>query len=146
MDNQVKDSIIQKLKEYSLNDWPDRSQLPIELLPYYPIRYEISFAENLVLKNNRIVIPENLKSSCSNFIHTGHLAIVKCRDRAKSSVWWLGLSSQIENLVRNCPLCVENRTNRKETFLKDEITTRPWLKIALDLFKLEKWYKNGMVW
>lgn len=140
MDNQVKDPIIQKLKEYSLTDWPDRSQLPIELLPYYPIRYEISFAENLVLKNNRIVIPENLKLRCLNFIHTGHLGIVKCRDRAKSSVWWLGLSSQIENLVRNCPLCVENRTNRKETFLKDEITTRPWQKIALDLFKLEKWY------
>ncbi|KAG5883819.1 hypothetical protein JTB14_036936 [Gonioctena quinquepunctata] len=44
----------------------------------------------------------------------GHLGVVKCRERAKLLVWWIGLSTQIENLVRNCPQCVENRTNSKD--------------------------------
>ncbi|KAG5891236.1 hypothetical protein JTB14_004351 [Gonioctena quinquepunctata] len=70
----------------------------------------------------------------------GHLGVVKCRERAKLSVWWIGLSTQIENLVRNCPQCVENRTNSKEPFFKDAFPNRPWQKIALDLFKSDSWY------
>ncbi|KAK9737975.1 RNase H-like domain found in reverse transcriptase [Popillia japonica] len=51
MDNQVKDPIIQKLKEYSLTDWPDRSQLPIELLPYYPIR---AFGDSKMSRSRKV--------------------------------------------------------------------------------------------
>ncbi|KAG5892339.1 hypothetical protein JTB14_011205 [Gonioctena quinquepunctata] len=70
----------------------------------------------------------------------GHLGVVKCRERAKLSSWWIGLSTQIENLVRNCPQCVENRTNSKEPSFKDAFPNRPWQKIALDLFKSDSWY------
>lgn len=138
---QEKDSICVKLKEYSVTSWPDKSKLPVQMLPYYQYRHEISFSENLVLKGTRIVVPKDLQLKCLDFIHTGHLGIVKCRERAKSSVWWLGLSSQIECLVKTCPNCVENRENIRETFIRDETATRPWQKVAVDLFKcLEKWY------
>nr|XP_022904550.1 uncharacterized protein K02A2.6-like [Onthophagus taurus] len=56
------------------------------------------------------------------------------------SVWWLGISRQIENVVRNCPRCAEERRNPKETFLKEPIPDRPWQSVAADLFKLKKWY------
>lgn len=98
------------------------------------------FSENFLLKDTRIIIPKNLQLKVLQFIHTGHLGIVKCRERAKMSVWWIGLSTQIENLIKNCPNCVENRQNIKETFHKDKTVSRPWQKVAVDFYKHEKWY------
>ena len=45
-------------------------------------------------------------------IHTGHQGIQKCRERAKSGVWWPNLSNQIEDLVRECPTCIASARGR----------------------------------
>lgn len=137
---QAKDATLLKIKEFTKTGWPNKNTLSNDLIQYYPYRDEISFSDGFLLRNLRIIIPPSLQLKCLNFIHQGHLGIVKCRERAKSSIWWIGLSTQIENLVRNCPQCVENRTNNKEYFLKDAFPDRPWQKIALDLFKMDSWY------
>nr|CAI5867687.1 unnamed protein product [Callosobruchus analis] len=117
---QEKDFVCKKLKEFSITSWPDKSQLPVELLPYYQY---------------------SLQLKVLGFIHTGHLGIVKCRERAKSSVWWIGLSTQIDNLVTHCPQCVEYRENHKETFYKDKTVRRPWQKLGVDFCKCDNiWY------
>lgn len=73
-------------------------------------------------------------------IHSDHQGITKCRRLAQTSVWWLGLSTQLENLVKNCPNCIEERNNNKETFKYENPPTRPMEKIGLDLFKWNNWY------
>ncbi|KAJ3661862.1 hypothetical protein Zmor_006241 [Zophobas morio] len=128
------------LKDYSITGWPAKTKLEENIRPYYQYRFEISFVNDILLRNNRIIIPSSLQLRCLEFLHRGHQGIVKCRARAKTSVWWLGLSSQIENLIRNCPQCVEHQINFKEPFLKDSFPERPWQKIALDLFKIDSWY------
>lgn len=45
-----------------------------------------------------------------------------------------------EELVKNCPKCIEERTNRKEPFNFENLPTRPMEQIGIDLFKLDKWY------
>lgn len=61
-------------------------------------------------------------------IHEGHFGINKYRERAKQSVWWLGLSTQLNNVVENCPKCMEERTNIKEPFVKEEFPSDPGRK------------------
>lgn len=139
-EEQSKDIVCKKLKELLVSGWPNKNKLGNDLLPYYQYRFEISFSEGLLLRGNRIIIPSSLQLQCLELLHQGHQGIVKCRARAKSSVWWLGLSTQIENLVRNCPSCVEYRINPREPFHKEDFPDRPWQKIALDLFKHDSWY------
>jgi transposase InsO family protein len=139
-ETQSNDSVCRKLIEYYHLGWPEKSKLPDELLPYYQYRNDFSQAEGFLLKGTRLVIPSSLQLEIINFIHNGHQGIVKCRARANQSVWWLGLATQIENLVRNCPNCVEERVNKKESFVKDAFPDRPWQKIALDLFKCKNWF------
>lgn len=139
---QNKDDICTQLRKLSIDGWPDRSKLSSLLLPYFQYRFEISLSsDDLLLKGTRLVIPNTLQKEVIDFLHAGHQGITKCRKRAQSSVWWLGLSTQLEHLIRNCPNCIEERVNPKEPFIKEQIPTRPMEKIAVDFFKKhQKWY------
>ena len=72
-------------------------------------------------------------------IHTGHLGITNCRARAQTSVWWPGLSTQIENMVKNCSACAKDRPEPKEPLMSMSASfpLRPWERLAVDLFELE---------
>ena len=45
------------------------------------------------------MIPSALRLEMLDRIHTGHQGISKCRERAKQSLWWSGLSQQLEELL-----------------------------------------------
>lgn len=57
----------------------------------------------------RIVVPDCLKSQLLNDFHKSHLGIVKIKALARSYVWWPGIDSDIENLVKSCKICIENQ-------------------------------------
>lgn len=139
---QNNDSVCQTLREFIRDGWPkNKNKVSQDLKPYFQYRFEISECDGYLLRGNRLIIPNSLQEKCLSFIHQGHLGIVKCRARARSAVWWLGLSTEIENLVRNCPECVEHRINKKEPFVKEPFPERPWQKVGIDLFKLDcHWY------
>ena len=92
------DPICSSILKYSRKGWPEKSALNETLQPYWAFRGEFTVQEGLLLKGIRLVIPEILHGE----IYEGHQGIVKCRERAKSSVWWLGLSTQLENMVKSC--------------------------------------------
>ena len=71
-------------------------------------------------------------------IHTGHQGITKCRERARQSVWWPGLSKQLEELVRSCPECVKAQKQRAQPLVTSIFPDLPWQKIATDLFEWKK--------
>lgn len=45
--------------------------------------------------------PASLWVSILDRLHTGHQTITKCWERAKQSVWWPGLSHQVEEIDKN---------------------------------------------
>jgi hypothetical protein len=93
----AKDEICRNLICYCGDGWPEKSKLDEKLRPYFT---ESTVHDNLLFKGTRIVIPHSLQNEILNRVHDGHQGIVKCRERARSSVWWLGLSSQLEDVVK----------------------------------------------
>ena len=71
-------------------------------------------------------------------IHTGHQGITKCRERARQSVWWPGLSTQLEELVKTCPECVKAQKQRAQPLVTSTFPELPWQKVATDLFEWRK--------
>jgi len=70
-------------------------------------------------------------------IHEGNQGIVKCRARARESVWWPGLSREIHDLETNCKKCAKETLHTLQPLIATPIPDRPWKMIATDVFELE---------
>ena len=69
------------------------------------------------------------------------MGLNKCKLRAKETVYWPGLNTELENLVLNCELCLKYCTAKcklEPSFaLGQEIPLYPWTKLATDIFHFE---------
>ncbi|KAL5010683.1 hypothetical protein ScPMuIL_012988 [Solemya velum] len=108
------DPVCKVITEYCLNGWPgyEKPSITTVTRPYWQIRDELSVCYGLLLRGSRLVIPTIMRAEVLHRIHEGHQGIVKCRERARNSVWWPGISKDIEYLVRNCANCVKHRADK----------------------------------
>ena len=88
-----------QIKTYCSGGWPDKHSVNDAMKPYWSSRGELTVVQNILLKGTRIVIPSSMRLEILDKIHEGHQGIAKCRERAKSSVWWPGLSREIQDLI-----------------------------------------------
>ena len=103
------------------------------------MRNELSIHQGLVIRGNRIVIPETLRADVLERIHDGHQGLTKCRDRANSAVWWPGISAHIKQKVSACQPCQEQRrAQSKEPLISTPLPDRPWKRIGMDLCEYNK--------
>ena len=78
------DPVLVKLKNTVLQGWPtNRKDLDSELTPYWNFRDEISIVDGLLLKGDRIITPEQLRSQMLKILHSSHLGQEKCIQGAK---------------------------------------------------------------
>ena len=101
------------------------------------VRESLTVTDGFLLYNQRIVVSESLQQDTLTKLHAGHQGIRRCRLRAQSSVWWPNLSTQIQNLIQNCPTCLQHQTPYKEPMLSSELPDYPWQKVGSDLFELK---------
>ena len=133
-----RDSTLQLLQKTIVDNWPeDRKKVPNTLLPYYKYRNELTVFEDLILKDNRIVIPSSLRKTYLKLLHTSHLGIVKTKLIARNSVHWPQINQQVEELIQGCERCqIYSNQQKQETEIKHDIPFTPWSKIGTDLFTL----------
>ena len=115
---------------------PPKFRLNDVLKPYWSARGELIVVHVVLLKSRRIVVLSAMKLQF--FIHEGHQGIGKCRELAKTSVWWPGLSREVQDMVENCKVCAKHRQQRAEPLMPTLFPERPWQMIGTDLFELDK--------
>ena len=98
---QEEDPVCCQIANFCQSEWPDKEQLNPSLLPYWKERSSISRKGKLLLYNQRILVPQSLRSETLQKIHTGHQGTARCRLLTKISVWWPGISSEIAQMVDN---------------------------------------------
>ncbi|UYV78047.1 K02A2.6-like [Cordylochernes scorpioides] len=129
--------VIQNIIKYTQEGWPERTNVSMSESQYWQAKDNFSVENGILLKGSRYIIPDNIRKGLLQRIHEGHLGIVKCRERAKGSVWWPLITSKIEEMVQTCPMCIEERTNRHQPLLLSELPSCPWEKVGLDLFTIK---------
>lgn len=137
-EKQKGDAVCAKLIQYCKAGWPEKNALAPDVRPYWTEKDNITLAGELLLRGQRLVIPQSLRQEILDQLHSGHQGIVKCRARARQSVWWPGLSVQINQLVENCNTCSQHRAEYREPLLTTPVPKRPWQRVGTDLFFWEK--------
>ncbi|KAL1264137.1 hypothetical protein QQF64_004492 [Cirrhinus molitorella] len=105
---------------------------------YYNIRAELCVVKGLLLRQNRIVIPQSLRQEIMKRLHEGHLGAEKCQRQARTAIYWPGMNGDIERMVSNCEICLKHQAKQqKEPMIIIHPPSEPWQKIATDLFTLD---------
>jgi hypothetical protein len=135
----AKDITMQTLIEVILHGWPDKkADVPENVRTYWDYREELAVYDGIVFKNDRVVIPQGMRSAMLKIIHQAHLGIVLCKRRAKDVLFWPGMNSEIEDVVSRCEICQRMRSQQqKEPLLPHEVPEGPWIKIASDIFEID---------
>ena len=136
--HQKGDEICQQLISYCTSTWPNKADIPGPVKAYYPVATELTVVNGLLMRGNRIVIPLALQVEILDKLHAGHQGITKCRERARQSVWWPGLSKQLEELVKTCKKCCKFQLQHVQPLMSTTLPLLPWQQVAMDIFEWEK--------
>ena len=92
--------------------------------------------EGIILREERVIIPESLTDQVINLAHQGHLGIMKTKNLIRTKVWFPELDIKVENKIKNCLACQAcEPTSHKLTPLKmSSMPSVPWEEISVDFF------------
>ena len=117
-EKQSQDVICQTLANYCNNGWPVTNHKASEIgKVYWHLRGEITINKGLLMKAGRLFIPTEMRADILTKIHGAHQGITKCKLRARESVWWLGINSDIEKEVKACDVCAKLQNDHAEPMI-----------------------------
>ena len=89
----------------------------------------------MVMKDQRIVIPESLCNDALKVLHRSHMGIVKTKERVSTSMFWSKIYSDIENYLSTGHPCMMYKVKQQAEPLEHDIPTKPWCSLTLDNFE-----------
>ena len=100
----VKDKALHKVAELVRSgQWHTADET---LKPFINVKDELTADDsNLILRSNRIVMPDALQSKILTVAHEGHQGIVRTKALLREKVWFPNIDSKAESMVKNCLAC-----------------------------------------
>ena len=136
----TEDHELQELIKVVLTGWPeDKSQVPNSAVPYYNVRDELTVLNGVTFRGERVVAPTGkfLRRDMLQRIHASHLGIDGCQRRARECLYWPRMSSEVKDYVQQCDVFRSAHSmQQKEPLQPRDVPSRPWAKVAVDLFHL----------
>ena len=87
------------------------------------------------MRGNQIVIPKALQQRIVSLAHMGHQGIVKTKQLLRSYVWFKGMSSKVEQIVKTCTKCQVNTDSRRMApFRMTKMPIAPWISLCIDYY------------
>ena len=89
------------------NRYPEIKDYVHQLIPYRNVKEQLTVTpqSNLILKGNRIVIPETYENTVIKLAHIGHLGLTKMKALLRSKVYFPNIDSKTEYFLKRCAAC-----------------------------------------
>ncbi|KAE8739912.1 hypothetical protein FOCC_FOCC014576 [Frankliniella occidentalis] len=149
MEDLVKETLadtgLSAVSQYYKEGWPnDRRHVAEAAKPYWNTRDDIFLEDNLVIFNDRVIVPPSLRKKMLTRLHSAHLGIDKTRARARQSVYWPGVNNDIGTTVSGCRTCERHSaSNKAEPLIPHTLPHLPYQKVSADIMTLN--LKNYLV-
>lgn len=137
-----KDITYNKLLEYIKQGWPfSKYEVDQNLRMYWSLKNELYVVDDVIFKDNTVLIPPALRAEMLRVVHEGHQGIDRCKRRARQVIFWPSMGRDIELYVRRCSVCQEcSHAPAREPMIPISIPTLPWQKVGSDIFEYGKKY------
>ena len=122
------------MSQYTLHRWPAKYSVPPHLEEYERVKGDLSIVDGLLIYQDRIVVPTKQRTEVLEILHESHQGLEKCKENARSSVWWPGIGKDLKEMISSCMTCLENKpAQRYEPMKATELPSRPWEVLGTDL-------------
>lgn len=126
-----KDPILSKVMYYLNSNWPD--SIDNNFKPFFRRKEELSVENGVVMWGYRLVIPNKLRNTLLEELHSTHFGISKIKTLARSYIWWPELDAEIERFVKGCYVCSTSRPDPPVAkLIKWPNSSKPMERIHLD--------------
>ncbi|CAC5422697.1 unnamed protein product [Mytilus coruscus] len=65
----------------------------------------VTYGDTILLRDNRIVLPSELRVRAVNIAHEGHQGITKTKAFLRSKIWFPGHNYRVDNAIKECSAC-----------------------------------------
>ena len=111
------------------------AECPQSVLNYWTFKEDLSVEDGIIYKGHRLIMPESEREGTLKILHKGHYSASKMLLRAKDSVYWPGMTKDIETTAERCHACASNaRSQQKETLKLLPVPEVAWDSLATDTF------------
>ena len=129
--------LIQSQQWHRIDDLPEEHQEAnvTELKAFRQVNEELTASEelNVILRNNRIVIPAALRDKAIQLAHEGHQGLAKTKQLLREKVWFPGIDRQAKEAVNSCLMCQANGFDSRPDPLKMSLLSpEPWHTVHTD--------------
>lgn len=124
----VKDELFARIKKCLV-----KGVWEVDLTKYKGMQAELTILGDIILRGNRVLLPNALVPTALKIAHEGHLGISLMKRRIRSRYYWSGLDKDIEDHVNNCDQCrLVAKPLPAEPLSRSELPDFAWQKLAID--------------
>jgi len=73
--------------------------LPDEITEFFSYKHDLSIADDLVLRGDRVLVPRKMRQSILTKLHCGHIGINGTIGRARETVFWPNINDHIKQMI-----------------------------------------------
>ena len=75
------------------------------LQPYKKMLTEITEAEGIMLREERNIVPEEMRRRVVQIAHEGHLGVIKTKQLIKETMWFPNIQKWVQEEIDGCIAC-----------------------------------------
>ena len=127
-----RDPVLSKVLKFVMTGWPE-TEVSAELKPYQTRWPKLNTLNGCVLWGSRLIVPPQGRQAILKELHETHPGVSQMKALARSYVWWPKIDQDIENVVKQCSTCQENRSSPTVAPLHPwQWPSQPWSRVHLD--------------
>ena len=132
------DSSLQDVIQFVMEGWPEEKHFVSPCAcPYFDIRDTLTVVDGILLKGEAVIIPPALRTSIKKRLHSSRLGSESMLGRARNSVFWPRMSSDIKQMADACEICQQMKPKNIQEPLKQHVDgNEPWQKVGLYIFQI----------
>ena len=93
-------------------DFPEKSRKNPAVQAFVQFRAELQVEDGMVVYNGRVVVPGEMRREILELLHAAHQGVGKMKRRARKTVFWPSLNSDIKSTIQACNKCQASKVSQ----------------------------------